>query len=528
MKMNLYNDIKKIISITVPILVAQLSTMGINFINTMMAGHAGTDDLAGVSVGTGLFFPFEAAAIGLLMAGTPIIAQLIGKGDQKSIPFVVRTGLYIGMIISAAFILAYLVFADSALKSLSLEGEVYHVAKYYIAAMVVAVVFISFIIPLRALTDTMGETTISMKLFVSALPISGALNYLLIFGHWGFPRLGGIGAGVSAAVTYFIILIMFLLIVFNDKRFMGKEIFSSWKSRASDWKEYLNVGIPGGLSVFMEMGLFGIIIIFMAKFGTETLAAYQIADNFANMAYMVPLSCAMGLTILVAEAAGANNHSLAGRYAKAGILLSIGFSSVELLLTVLFRTHIGMIYTDNSSVILIASQFLIYASCFQFFDSVAGPVQGILRGYKDTKVPFVLLLISYWFICFPLSLGLDHIMDMGGISYWIGLVTAAGAASVFLTLRLMTIENFSFASIIHDFESRSEEEVYDIWERAKLLRVRKAARISRQKTALLQYSRSVIRRNIYIPQKLILEISRHILMLLRLYTTGYGSKSYVP
>ena len=166
MKMNLYNDIKKIISITVPILVAQLSTMGINFINTMMAGHAGTDDLAGVSVGTGLFFPFEAAAIGLLMAGTPIIAQLIGKGDQKSIPFVVRTGLYIGMIISAAFILAYLVFADSALKSLSLEGEVYHVAKYYIAAMVVAVVFISFIIPLRALTDTMGETTISMKLFV--------------------------------------------------------------------------------------------------------------------------------------------------------------------------------------------------------------------------------------------------------------------------------------------------------------------------------------------------------------------------
>ena len=104
MKTGLYSDMKKLLSVTFPILVAQLSTMGINFINTTMAGHAGADDLAGVSVGTGIFFPFEGAAIGLLMAGTPIIAQLIGKNEKSSISFVVRTGIYIALALSMLFL----------------------------------------------------------------------------------------------------------------------------------------------------------------------------------------------------------------------------------------------------------------------------------------------------------------------------------------------------------------------------------------------------------------------------------------
>ena len=180
MKTGLYSDMKKLLSVTFPILVAQLSTMGINFINTTMAGHAGADDLAGVSVGTGIFFPFEGAAIGLLMAGTPIIAQLIGKNEKSSIPFVVRTGIYIALALSMLFFAGYFFFADEVVSSMGLTAEVEYIAKNYIFAMVVAMVFISLIIPLRSLTDVAGSTATSMKLFLSALPINAVLNYFLI------------------------------------------------------------------------------------------------------------------------------------------------------------------------------------------------------------------------------------------------------------------------------------------------------------------------------------------------------------
>lgn len=523
MKTGLYSDMKKLLSVTFPILVAQLSTMGINFINTTMAGHAGADDLAGVSVGTGIFFPFEGAAIGLLMAGTPIIAQLIGKNEKSSIPFVVRTGIYIALALSMLFFAGYFFFADEVVSSMGLTAEVEYIAKNYIFAMVVAVVFISLIIPLRSLTDVAGSTATSMKLFLSALPINAVLNYFLIYGHGGLPRLGGIGAGVSAAITYFFVLLMFLYVIHSDERFMGKEIFASGKSRFCDWKEYMSVGIPSGLSVFMEMGLFGAIIIFMARFGTETLAAYQVADNFANMAYMVPLSCSMALTILVARAAGAKDHALARRYAKAGILMSVGFSAAEVLLTAIFREQIGLVYTDDAAVIAIASQFLIFASGFQFFDSISAPVQGILRGYKDAKVPFILLLAAYWGACFPVALFLDHQLDMAAVSYWIGLDVGVAASAVFMAIRLFTLESgFMENTAAVSLRGRlSLEPAYD----NGVYRVK--AEVLTGIKIIWQYCRE-IGNNLFVPQEKIVEIHGHVLTGIQRKLIGHAARAYVP
>lgn len=526
MRTELYSDMKKLLSITLPILIAQLSTMGINFINTTMAGHAGADDLAGVSVGTGIFFPFEGAAIGFLMAGTPIIAQLMGKNEKSSIPFVVRTGLYIAMVMSVLFFAGYFFFADRVLSGMGLSGEVAHIAKYYILAMVVAVVFISLIIPLRSLTDAAGRTSLSMKLFLSALPINGILNYFLIYGHGGMPRLGGIGAGVSAAITYFFLLLMFLYVVSRDERLMGKEIFASLKSRGCDWKEYMSVGIPSGLSVFMEMGLFGAIIVFMARFGTETLAAYQIADNFANMAYMVPLSCSMALTILVARAAGAKNHLMARRYAKAGIIMSVGFSAVEVIVTTVLREQIGLVYTDDAAVIAIASQFLMFASGFQFFDSISAPVQGILRGYKDAKVPFVLLLAAYWGACFPVSLFLDYELDMGAVSYWIGLDVGVAAAAIFMLMRLFALKN-GFGENAEVVSAPAGVTAAHVLANIHTTAYGVKARISLGRKLILPYCGEIME-NLFIPQDKIVEIRGHVLTKIQRRVIGHAARAYVP
>lgn len=454
-------DIHKLLSVMIPILVAQVSTAGVTFINTTMAGHAGADDLAGVSVGAGLFYPLLASIIGLLMAGTPLMAQLIGKKDRDSLPFIVRCGAAIGLFISLLFGASYFLFIDDLLASLALEPSVAYIARYYLMTMIGVVFFLGLIIPLRCLTDTAGSTSISMKLFLMAPPVNGVLNYLFIYGHGGMPALGGIGAGLATMMTYGVLLALFLLVVLKTEELRGHEIFSRLTIRMGDLKEYLVVGVPSGLSIFMEMSLFSLIIVFLSRYGTDALAAYQIADNFASLVYMLPVSCSMALTILIATAVGADNMDMAKRYKKAGFIVALTGAAITASFTVLFRTHIGSVYTDDAAVAMIAGQFLIYSAGWQLFDAISTPIQGILRGLKDTRISFILMVIAYWGGCFPMSLLLDSHTALGADSYWLGLDFGVGCSALLMALRLLYVERelagkpvITLASILAFFTGR--------------------------------------------------------------------------
>lgn len=433
-------DIKKLLSVMIPILVAQVSTAGVTFINTTMAGHAGADDLAGVSVGAGLFYPLLASIIGLLMAGTPLMAQLIGRKERESLPFIVRSGMVIGLSVWALFTAAYFFFIDDLLASLALEAAVEHIARYYLMTMIGVVFFLALMIPLRCLTDTAGSTSISMKLFLLAPVINGIFNYIFIYGHGGMPALGGIGAGLATMMTYGFLLGLFLLVVMKSKDLGGKQIFSSLALRSKDLREYLVVGVPSGLSIFMEMSLFSLIIVFLSRYGTDALAAYQIADNFASLVYMLPVSCSMALTILIATAVGAGDMTLARRYKKAGFVVAMGGAMMTASFTVLFRNSIGSVYTDDAAVALIAGQFLIYSAGWQLFDAISTPIQGILRGLKDTRISFVLMVLAYWGGCFPMSLFLDSHTALGADSFWLGLDFGVGCSAFLMILRLLYVE----------------------------------------------------------------------------------------
>lgn len=433
-------DIKKLLSVMIPILVAQVSTAGVTFINTTMAGHAGADDLAGVSVGAGLFYPLLASIIGLLMAGTPLMAQLIGRKERESLPFIVRSGMVIGLSVWALFTAAYFFFIDDLLASLALETAVEHIARYYLMTMIGVVFFLALMIPLRCLTDTAGSTSISMKLFLMAPVINGIFNYLFIYGHGGMPALGGIGAGLATMMTYGFLLGLFLLVVMKSKDLGGRQIFASLALRSKDLREYLVVGVPSGLSIFMEMSLFSLIIVFLSRYGTDALAAYQIADNFASLVYMLPVSCSMALTILIATAVGAGDMTLARRYKKAGFVVAMGGAMMTASFTVLFRNSIGSVYTDDAAVALIAGQFLIYSAGWQLFDAISTPIQGILRGLKDTRISFVLMVLAYWGGCFPMSLFLDSHTALGADSFWLGLDFGVGCSAFLMVLRLLYVE----------------------------------------------------------------------------------------
>lgn len=536
-------DIKKLLSVMIPILVAQVSTAGVTFINTTMAGHAGADDLAGVSVGAGLFYPLLASIIGLLMAGTPLMAQLIGRKERESLPFIVRSGMVIGLSVWALFTAAYFFFIDDLLASLALEAAVEHIARYYLMTMIGVVFFLALMIPLRCLTDTAGSTSISMKLFLMAPVINGIFNYLFIYGHGGMPALGGIGAGLATMMTYGFLLGLFLLVVMKSKDLGGRQIFASLALRSKDLREYLVVGVPSGLSIFMEMSLFSLIIVFLSRYGTDALAAYQIADNFASLVYMLPVSCSMALTILIATAVGAGDMTLARRYKKAGFVVAMAGAMMTASFTVLFRNSIGSVYTDDAAVALIAGQFLIYSAGWQIFDAISTPIQGILRGLKDTRISFILMVLAYWGGCFPMSLFLDSHTGLGADSFWLGLDFGVGCSALLMVLRLLYVERkldgkpvFSFAkaafcllgrktapaassavcSAVLQRNMKKAEELVELWTEME------------EKLSILMQKIKESEVDIYEEMGRVLPIRMSLLTDLHLSIIGHATRAYIP
>lgn len=536
-------DISKLLSVMIPILVAQVSTAGVTFINTTMAGHAGADDLAGVSVGAGLFYPLLASIIGLLMAGTPLMAQLIGRKEKESLPFIVRSGMVIGLSVWALFTAGYFLFIDSLMASLALEPAVEHIARYYLMTMIGVVFFMALMIPLRCLTDTAGSTSISMKLFLMAPVVNGIFNYLFIYGHGGMPALGGIGAGLANMITYGVLLGLFLLVVLKSKELEGREIFKSLSLRMADIKEYLVVGVPSGLSIFMEMSLFSLIIVFLARYGTDALAAYQIADNFASLVYMLPVSCSMALTILIATEVGAGDMAMARRYKKAGFIVAMAGALMTSSFTVLFRSSIGSVYTDDAAVALIAGQFLIYSAGWQIFDAISTPIQGILRGLKDTRISFILMVLAYWGGCFPMSLFLDSHTGLGADSFWLGLDFGVGCSALLMVLRLLYVERkldgkpvFSFAkaafcllgrktapaassavcSAVLQRNMKKAEELVELWTEME------------EKLSILMQKIKESEVDIYEEMGRVLPIRMSLLTDLHLSIIGHATRAYIP
>lgn len=424
----------------IPILIAQVSTVGMNFMDSTMSGHVSADDLAGVSIGASLFMPLLACTMGILTASTPMTAQLLGKGAQEGIPAIIRTGLYLALLIGLLVTAGYYFCIDAILAGLQLTPTVEYIARYYMMAMVAAVFFEALVMPLRSLTDTVGSTSLSMGLFLLALPVNGLLNYAFIFGKFGAPAMGGIGAGIATLLTYVFLLILFLSIILRSSLFMGKEIFSSFHSGLKNWKEYLALGLPNGLAIFAEASLFGFIIIFITKFGTSVIAAHQAAINFSSLIYMIPMSCSMAMTILVGIEVGAKRYEKARAICRVGLLTTMTIALCTISFTLGLKHWIASLYTIDPAVIAMAEIFLVYCAGWQFFDDIAAPIQGVLRGYKDARTPFLLMLLAYWGCCLPMGLFLDQVMGHGALSYWQGLDFGVGCSALFLVVRLWYIE----------------------------------------------------------------------------------------
>ncbi|MFF2752861.1 MATE family efflux transporter [Psychrobacillus sp. NPDC058041] len=431
----------QMIKIVVPILVTQVALYLMTFFDVLMTSKYSINHLAGVSIGSSLWVPVYTGLTGILLGITPIVSQLIGGKKKEEVRTFVQQGFYIAIVLAIIIFVAIFLCIDPVLQRIPLENSVRLVAKNFLYMMSIGLIPLFLYSVLRSFIDALGKTRISMIITLLSAPINIALNYVFIYGKFGFPALGGVGAGLGSALTYWLILLIAIIIVYRNKPFAELKIFHGW-SKPSFLKigALTKIGIPIGLSIFAETTIFSAVTILMSTYSTAVISAHQIAMNFTSLLYMVPLSIAMGATILVGHEVGANRFKDAKTYSWLAVGTAILFSFFSASILLIFREQIASIYTNDQSVITLTVQFFLFAALFQLSDSIQAPVQGALRGYKDVTITFIMAIVSYWIIGLPTGYILANYTSFERFGYWIGLIVGLTFGAITLGTRLLYLQ----------------------------------------------------------------------------------------
>jgi len=434
--------LKLLLYILWPILITQIGYNAMSLFDTIMSGQYGEDDLAGVAIGANLWLPAFVSINGLLLAIAPIVSQLVGAKKEGEIAPTIMQALYLSAAISAVLIVFGIFLVEPIFTFMDLDPEVHHIAKHFLIGLSFGIIPLFMSSVLRYFFDGQGYTRITMFIVLIGVPFNIALNYMLIYGKFGFPELGGIGSGYATAITYWLIFGISVVMTFGFKSMRKHRLFLKWpKPSMSMWLKILKIGVPIGLAVFFEASIFSLVTLFMgSKFDKITVGAHQTAVSWSGMMFMIPLSIANALTILVSFEIGAKRVEHAKQYGRMGLIGAVGIISVLAVIVYFTRDIIASWYTNSTEVAIMAQQFLIYVIFFQFSDSAQAALQGTLRGYKDVTVPFYIALVSYWIIGIPLGYALTEWTNLGQYGFWVGIIAGLTFSAIGFFVRLLYVE----------------------------------------------------------------------------------------
>lgn len=433
-------ELKGLLSLALPIMIAQLATTAMGFVDAVMAGRVSPRDLASVALGNSIWIPVYLLMSGVLLATTPKVAQRFGAGQLDEIGPLVRQALWLALcvgLIGSGLLLG----AEPILHWMKVDPQLIEPSMGYLHGIAFGLPGMAFYYVLRCYSDGMGRTRPSMVIGLCGLLLNIPLNYTLIYGHFGAPALGGVGCGwASGIVMWFMALSMagwtFWAPFYARTRVLVRFDRPKW----AVIKRLVSIGLPIGIAVFAESSIFAVIALLIGSLGSTVVAGHQIALNISSLLFMIPYSLGMAVTVRVGQALGAGNPWQARFAAKVGLGAALVFAAFSAALILLLREPIASIYTPDKAVIQIASMLIVYAALYQFSDAIQVICAGALRGYQDTRVTMILTLFAYWGIGLPVgyALGLtDWFGPASGPSgLWEGLIAGLSCAALMLSIRL--------------------------------------------------------------------------------------------
>jgi MATE family multidrug resistance protein len=445
-------EARELLRLAVPMAATQLAQMIILATDTVMLGHFSKEALAAGAIGNTVFFFIWLMGTGPVSAASPMIAHVVGKHsasakprDRREIRAVARMGLWSVALISPP-LLAVLFFTRPILLLLHQEPQLAADAGRYTAALALGLPCSLGFQVLRNFSTSLSRPVPPMVVMGLAILFNVVGDYTFIFGHFGFPQLGLVGAGFSSAASNFFTLVVMALVALSTPALKKYHLLHRffrphWRSLA----ELFHLGVPIGVTMLFEVALFNAATLAMGTFGIAPLAAHQIAITIPSLTFMIPLGIGLAATVRVGLAAGAGDTYGARRAGLTAIGMGALFMLCMALVLLLFPRTIATLWLPdiaaNRDVLALAVLFLHVAAAFQLMDGLQVTASMSLRGLKDARGPMWLAGASYWLAGAPMCAFLGFGLHMQGLGIWLGLAFGLTVAAVLLVSRFLLLSN---------------------------------------------------------------------------------------
>jgi len=416
-------------------MLSQLGHILVGVIDSIMVGQLGPEPLAASAFANSIFHVFLMFGIGISFGITPLVAQADGQNDQSTITRVLRHGIIL-CLVTGIVLFALLAATSGLLPYLGQTESVIDLGiPYYLiisASIVPLMIFQNF----KQFTEGLSFTKQVMYITVFSNLINVLLNYLLIFGKFGFPELGLNGAGWATLASRIFMAIALWWFV-RKARFFKDYIagFQLFKVKGQFFKPMLKLGVPTGTQFLFEVGAFSVAAVMMGWLGDTELAAHQIAISLVALSYMMATGISAAATVRVGNHIGKSDGVNLKRAGYANFILGVVFMSCCSALYITFHNFLPTLYIEDTEVVSIAGSLIIVAGLFQLSDGVQVVGLGNLRGMSDVKVPTLITFVAYWGLAIPISYVFGFVLDFGPEGIWYGLLTGLTIAAVLLFFR---------------------------------------------------------------------------------------------
>jgi len=434
-------ELRAILALAAPLAAANLAQMAMGVTDMVMVGRLGAMPLAAAGLGAMLYFTGGVMLQGILSAVAPLAAHALGAGDRAVAGRIASAGLLLAILLALPFI-AVLTSLDRLLHALGYDAVLAaEIGRFLRAIAWGGPAFLGFAV-LRSLLAALSRTRSMMIVLLLCVAGNAALNWVLIYGHFGVPALGVVGSAYASAINQWLILAGLALCIrimpaLAFLRVLGNAFAANRTAMAS----ILRLGLPIGGIMGIEVGVFMAAGVLMGLLGAAALGAHQLVLNCAGITFMVPLGLGQAATVRVAYQLGAGRALAARQAGFLALALGIGFMSITaiVLWTVpeaIIGAYIDITDPANREVVQIARLLIAIAAIFQVFDGTQVIAAGALRGYKDTFVPMLLAIFGYWVAGFAGGWILAFPLGYGPVGLWWGLALGLAVVAVLLTLRL--------------------------------------------------------------------------------------------
>lgn len=433
--MTIKEHFKSTFQLAYPVMLSQLGQVSVGVADSMMVGRLGATPLAAASLGNSIFFVLMMFGIGISMGITPLVSVADGKGKSKRISRLFRHGLWIN--ITAGLILTMVVTGLSqGLHFLNQPKEVVNLAIPYLLIITASLVPLMVFQTFKQMAEGLSQTRQAMYITIISNLVNVFLNWVLIWGVWGFPELGLNGAGLATLISRILMMVLMGGYILFSKRYKIYNFQLSYpKASFPMVSRILKIGIPTGFQFIFEVSAFSTAAIMMGWIGVNALAGHQIALNLASISYMMATGLSTAGMIRVSNQIGKGN--LQGMRSAGMVVFGmvIGFMFLCGVLFFSFRFFLPTLYIDDPEVISLSASLLIIAGLFQLSDGVQVVGLGVLRGLEDVKVPTLVTLMAYWVLGLPLGYVMAFELGWGENGIWIGLLVGLTITAVMLFYR---------------------------------------------------------------------------------------------